>query len=304
MIRVARLSIGLPVYNGEQYIAQSLEALLAQTYENFELIISDNASTDATESICRRYAATDKRIRYVRQPRNIGSSPNHNFVLEQARGELFKWASHDDLYGHDLLLRCVQALDENPDVALSHAGTATVDEVGKVLHRFDYRHATNSPHAPERFHSLLFGVGGDDFYGVVRTDVLRRIRPIDSYHHAEHTLVASIALHGRFFQVPEFLYFRRDHPERAERANPTKRTRCANMDPRRANPWRNPLVRLLAEYAWGFARAVHEAPLQPAERRECYRHLCRWLASRAPHGLSSSSLLPPIAATTDVARST
>ncbi len=81
-----RLSIGLPVYNGEEYLTESLEALLGQTYEDFELIISDNDSTDGTADICRRYAKQDSRIRYFRQPRNIGCNPNHNFVIKQAPG--------------------------------------------------------------------------------------------------------------------------------------------------------------------------------------------------------------------------
>ena len=90
MNAVPRVSIGLPVYNGENFLAESIESLLGQSYEDFELIISDNASTDGTADICRRYAKQDSRIRYIRQPHNIGSAPNHNFVIEQARGELFK----------------------------------------------------------------------------------------------------------------------------------------------------------------------------------------------------------------------
>ena len=101
MNAVPRLTVGLPVYNGEKYLAESLDALLGQSYGDFELIISDNASTDATEAICREYAAKDPRITYLRQPANIGATPNHNFVFEQSHTELFKWASYDDLYGRD-----------------------------------------------------------------------------------------------------------------------------------------------------------------------------------------------------------
>ncbi len=97
-----RLSIGLPVYNGETYLIESLDSLFSQSYEDFELIISDNASTDGTADICRRYAKQDPRIHFIRQSRNIGLAPNHNFVFQEARGELFKWASHDDLYARDL----------------------------------------------------------------------------------------------------------------------------------------------------------------------------------------------------------
>ncbi|MDF3150051.1 glycosyltransferase family 2 protein, partial [Streptomyces sp. T21Q-yed] len=255
-----RLSIGLPVYNGEEYLAESLDALLGQTYEDFELVISDNASTDGTQDICRKYAAQDSRIRYLRLTRNIGAAPNHNYVFTECRGELFKWASHDDLYARDLLRRCVQALDERPDVILAHSGQAVIDGDGQVKVPYEYGLATDSPHAPERFRSLLFEPGGDDFYGVMRADVLRRVKPHDSYHHADRTFVAEITLHGPFHQVPELLYFRRDHPTRAERANPSKRSRCVNLDPRRAGPL-HPTPRLLAEYVWGFASAIRRAPL-------------------------------------------
>ncbi len=132
MSAVPRLSIGLPVYNGENFLAESLDALLGQSYENFELIISDNASTDGTADICRRYEKQDSRIRYIRQPRNIGCAPNHNFVTRQARGELFKSASHDDLYARDLLRLCIDALDEHPDVVLAHSWSAVIDDSGAV----------------------------------------------------------------------------------------------------------------------------------------------------------------------------
>lgn len=275
-----RLSIGLPVYNGENYLAESLDALLDQSYADFELIISDNASTDRTEEICRDYEARDSRIRFFRQPVNIGAGPNHNFVFHQARGELYKWASHDDLYGRDLLLRCIEALDANPKLALAHTWQAIIGASGEVVLPVDYTLATDSPDAPERFRAMLFGVGGDDFYGVIRHDILRRTPLQQSYHHADRTIVAELALYGPFHQVPEMLYFRRDHPDRAERARPTMRSRCANLDPRRASRWRNPTVRLVGEYVWGFVSAIQRAPLSAADRRRCYAHLGRWMASR------------------------
>lgn len=279
-----RLSIGLPVYNGEEYLAEALDALLGQTYTDFELIISDNASTDGTEAICRDYLARDSRIRYLRLPSNIGAAPNHNLVFAESRGELFKWASHDDLYARDLLRRCVEALDERDDIVLAHAWNAIIDDTGAVTETFEYRMATDSPDPAERFRALLFAPGGDDFYGVIRSDVLRRVTPHDSYHHADRTFVAELALHGPFYQVPELLYFRRDHPTRAERANPTKRSRCANLDPRRADPIRHPTARLLGEYVLGFGKAIRSAPLTRAQRGRCYRALAAWFASRAVPG--------------------
>jgi glycosyltransferase involved in cell wall biosynthesis len=278
-----RLSVGLPVYNGESYLAESLEALLEQTYENFELIISDNASTDGTAGICRRYEKQDSRIRYVRQPQNIGCAPNHNYVVQQARGELFKWASHDDLYARDLLKLCVDALDQFPHVVLAHSWTAMIDGSG-AARAVEYSLATASPSAPERFRSLLFDNGGDDTGGVIRTSVLRQTPLLASYHHADRTLTAELGLHGPFYQVPDWLYFRRDHPEQAERAFKTVRAWCANLDPRRANPVRHPVIRLYAEYVGGFVAAIRRAPLSSAEKRQCYYHLARWLASRDTPG--------------------
>jgi hypothetical protein len=168
-------------------------------------------------------------------------------------------------------------------VILAHAGQAVIDADGQVKVPYEYTLATDSPRAPERFRSMLFEPGGDDFYGVMRADVLRRVKPHDSYHHADRTFVTEIGLHGPFHQVPELLYFRRDHPTRAERANPSKRSRCVNLDPRRAGPL-HPTPRLLAEYVWGFVEAIRRAPLSTADRRACYRHLAAWMTSRARPG--------------------
>jgi glycosyltransferase involved in cell wall biosynthesis len=285
MSTVPRLTIGLPVYNGEKYLAESLDSLLAQTFEDYELIISDNASTDGTADICRRYEKQDSRVRYVRQPRNIGSSPNHNFVATEGRGEMFKWAAHDDVYAPELLSRCIEALDEYPQVVLAHAWTAQIDSSGSVTRAFEYPLATGSDRAPERFRSMLFGQGGDDYYGVIRARTVRAIAPQDSYHHSDRTIVAEMSLYGPFYQVPDWLYFRRVPPVQAEagwpeQRWPSARARCANMDPRRANRLRHPGIRLYGEYVWAYVSAVQRAPLSSADRRECYRHLANWLISR------------------------
>jgi glycosyltransferase involved in cell wall biosynthesis len=294
MNQVPRLSVGLPVYNGESYLAEALEALLGQTYENFELIISDNASTDSTADICRRYEKQDSRIRYVRQPQNMGCAPNHNYVVQQARGELFKWASHDDLYARDLLKCCVDVLDELPHVVLAHPWTATIDDSGTVR-AVEYSLATASPSAPERFRCLLFANGGDDTEGVIRLSVLRQTPLLASYHHSDRTLSAELSLYGPFYQVPDWLYFRRDHADRAEKAFKSVRTWCANLDPRRADPLRHPAIRLYAEYIGGFAAAIRRAPLSSAEKRECYSYLVRWLASRNIPGRTRRVMEQPYA---------
>ena len=292
MNAVPRLTIGLPVYNGEKYVAEAIEALLGQTFEDFELIISDNASTDGTADICRRFAQQDARIRYVRQPRNIGIAPNHNFVVDEARGDLVKWASHDDLYARDMMERCVQALDEDPQIVLANPWTAMIDGSGQLTAAIEYPLNTASPSAPERFRSTLFANGGDDTGGVIRTEVMRRTGMLGSFHHADRTITTELALHGPFHQVPDWLYFRRDHPERNERTSPTVRARCTNLDPRRAN---QPAARLYGEYIWGYVAAIRHAPLTSAERRACYGHLADYLTSRVRpgHGQPMATMSAP-----------
>ncbi len=101
--RRPKVSIGLPVYNGESFLDEALSSLRGQTFKDFELIISDNASTDSTADIIARHAAVDSRIKYVRQPENIGASENFLFVLSKARAELFMWAAHDDVWEENWL---------------------------------------------------------------------------------------------------------------------------------------------------------------------------------------------------------
>ena len=128
-------------------------------------------------------------MRYVHHPQNRGSTFNHNFVMEQARGEFFKWVSDDDLYAPDLLQRCIDALDSRPEIVLAHAWTAFIDEAGTITDPIDYALKTDVPDPVERFRSVLYTDGGDDIYGVIRMSVLRQVAPFGSYHWADRTFV-------------------------------------------------------------------------------------------------------------------
>ena len=278
-MKAPRLTLGLPVFNGERFLGETLDSLLDQSFTDFVLVIADNGSTDGTEEICRRYAASDRRIRYVRHPRNIGAIPNHNFLLESATTELFKWTAADDLYGRDLLSRCIAALDEHPDVVLSHVDKATIDERGEIVQVFEYGLPTDSTDVTRRFHGLVVGDGQDDEYGVIRTAVLRDVRPRDSYHHASRPFMAELVFRGRFHQVHELAYFRREHSGRGDR-NPTIPALCANLDPRRAG---QSTARLMAEYAYGYFSAVARAPISPTEKLACYRILTSHLTTSGVH---------------------
>jgi glycosyltransferase involved in cell wall biosynthesis len=273
-----RVTIGLPVRNGGALLSEALDSLLGQTYEDFELLISDNASTDGTADLCGRYAKQDPRIRYIRQPANIGLIGNTNFVMRSGTGEFFKLAAHDDLYGRDLLKRCVEALDAHPESVAAHCWEARIDAQGTVIEAMSYPVTVDQPRAPDRFRSMLFD-GWDDYtYAVTRTKALWAMHPHGSYHLADRTFSVELSLHGPFYQVPEWLYFRREHEYHGNL--PTIRARCARLDSRRANRFRHPLVRLYGEYAWSYIAAIRQAPLSAAEKRECYGIFARWLTGR------------------------
>ena len=214
-------------------------------------------------------------------------------MINQARGELFKSASHDDLYARDLLRCCVDALDEYPCAVLAHSWSAVIDGSGTVTALVDYPVATDAPRAPDRFRSMLFDGWGDDEGGVVRMDVLRRTALHGSYHFADRTFTAELALYGPFHMVPDWQYFRRHHEGQGGKLA-TVRDRCANLDPQRADRLRHPVVRLYGEYVWGYVSAIRRAPLSTADQKECYRTLVRWARGRAVavagRGLSGTGL--------------
>jgi glycosyltransferase involved in cell wall biosynthesis len=133
MIAAPTLSIGLFVYNGEAFLRETLDSLLGQTFKDFELIISDNASTDATEDICKVYAGADTRIRYFRNETNMGAGWNIRRVFSLATGKYFKWAACDDLYEPAFLEKCINALEANSSYVLAHARTRVIDDRGAPI---------------------------------------------------------------------------------------------------------------------------------------------------------------------------
>jgi glycosyltransferase involved in cell wall biosynthesis len=206
--RAPRLTIGLPVYNAERLLPRALDSLLAQDFEDFELIISDNASTDGTRELCASYAAKDARIRVVRNDRNVGVFPNFNQVVKLARGEYFKWAAHDDWCDPRFVGRCVEVLDGNPEVVLCHTQSTQVDEEGNPLvvnfRPLDVR----APSPEERFRTVIWSPGAVyPIYGVIRTQALRRSGLFRSHSGADRVLIAELSLLGQIWQVPELLFF-------------------------------------------------------------------------------------------------
>jgi glycosyltransferase involved in cell wall biosynthesis len=208
------VSIGLPVRNGERFLAQALDTLLGQTLQDFELIISDNASTDGTADICLDYAARDARIRYVRQPSNIGGPRNWNFVALEARGRYFKWASADDFCDPRMLEKCVAVLSADPSVVLCYGRGCIVDEETGERKPFAHDVSAMDPRPSERFKTVFRSrlLTGNVLQGVIRLDVLRRTPLERLYPQGDMVLMAELALRGRFALLPEILFYRRLGP--------------------------------------------------------------------------------------------
>jgi glycosyltransferase involved in cell wall biosynthesis len=127
---VPAVSICLPVYNGENYVAAAIESMLAQTFADFELIITDNASTDRTGEICRKFADADSRVRYHRNERNVGGARNQTLAVQMARGRYVRLSAHDDKIAPTHLEECVALLEKRPDVVIAFTRTVVIDEVG------------------------------------------------------------------------------------------------------------------------------------------------------------------------------
>jgi glycosyltransferase involved in cell wall biosynthesis len=206
------ISIGLPVYNGDRYLAETIDSLLNQTYRDFDLVICDNASTDRTELICRDYAARDHRIRYFRNSANVGSANNYRRTLELSRGGYFRWANADDLFAPDSLRRCREILDNKPEVVLTYPKTILIDGTGKELSSFNDNLHLNSSRASARFNEVLNNVDlVNVIYGLIRTSALRKTGLIRSFPGGDIPLVAELSLYGQFWEIPEALFYRRMH---------------------------------------------------------------------------------------------
>ena len=204
------VSIGLPVYNGQRFLAHALDSLLAQTERDFELIISDNASSDETQAICERYAARDARIRYVRQQTNIGAPRNWNFVAQHARGTFFKWSSANDYCEPTLLERCVAAMRADPSVVLCHGRTCLVDEDIGQSEVYPDDIEVVSDRACEWFSTICAGLRLNNAQsGVMRLDALKKTRLDRPYPGGDKVLMAELALIGKFVLLPDTLLYRR-----------------------------------------------------------------------------------------------
>lgn len=270
------VSIGMPVFNGADYVDAAIESILAQSFTDFELIICDNASTDATAEICRAHAARDARIRYVRNPRNLGAGPNFDMSFHLARGTYFLWAAHDDMRAPAFLARAVAALERNPEAVLCVAGVAEIDAEGAVVRRYATGlDDTTLPDPARRFACVIHAHHQcEDFFGLYRRSALLGSGLIGSFTGSDRVVLAEAALRGPWVRLPEHLFLHRDHAARATRA-------LLLVDPAAAGRWvtQGATPRLgrmfhLVLYR-NYWRAVRRI-VPPGRRWRCYRELLRW----------------------------
>ncbi len=288
------VSICLPVYNGENYVRQAITSILEQTYEDFELIISDNASTDGTGEICLDAAARDPRVRYYRAEVNRGLAWNHNRAFDLARGRYVAWIGHDDLMDIQYICRCIEALEKDAGAVLAYADYNYIDDKGSVIKRVDLENPGSSERPSERFRGVLYEAGCHPIYGVMRTEILKQTCLHGGFAESDRTLLVEMGLRGVFKLVPECLFFsRRAHAQRTTTRFRDLRERTLIFDPAKAGKLFFPV---LLE-AMALFSAIHRAKLPLKERLRCYRVLLRWLWAERRDRLWWDDLRGPVVST-------
>ena len=286
-----KVSIGVPVYNGERYLGAALEAIARQTFSDFDVIICDNASTDGTAAIARAFVQRDERFRFHRNEENLGAARNFNRTFELATGEYFKWAAADDLIAPDYLEKTVPVLDADPDVALCYTKVLVIDDDSWVVgeHLVELQHTASSSPSQRFGEFIRHSPTCFQVFGQFRADVLARTPLIASHVGSDKTLIAEISLRGKVVYLPEPLFFSRQHGGRSVKLPREKL--AAWYDPRSGRS-RTPTWRKWRE---NFA-AVRRVPLPAGERAKSYGQAFLWAFSGrnlALLGLDIANLIAP-----------
>jgi glycosyltransferase involved in cell wall biosynthesis len=292
-----RLSIGMPVFNGEKYLKEALDSILSQTFRNFELIISDNASTDSTQQICYEYAAKDGRVHYYRNEQNIGGPKNYNRVFKLSSGEYFKWAAYDDVLAPEYLRKCVNVLDKDPSIVGCHCKTGRIDQYGNFLGYYNEgllkRIDSTKPH--ERFRDLIsLYYTTTPFHAVYRASFFAQSQRHGDYVGADRNLVAELSLMGRIYEIPECLFFWREHPDSytsifygSNRKDTLDRLRTEAVWWSKEKGTYFPHWKNCLEYF----RSVNRVQLKLSERLWCYNQILGWFMEEGRRFMAKDILL-------------
>jgi len=209
-----RVSVGMPVYNREKYVAASIEAHLNQTYGDFELILTDNCSTDRSEEICRDYASRDRRIRYYRNSSNLGAAGNYRRCFELATGEFFRWTPSDDLVSLNLLERAVDILDHDSSVFVAYPRTKLIDAQGNITGECEEGLHLMDDQPSKRWVGVQQNIRlGNLHYGLNRAEKFRKTGLMRNYNGGDFPLIAEMSLYGKFYEIQDAFFYRRMHEE-------------------------------------------------------------------------------------------
>ena len=266
------VTIGLPVYNSERYLGQSLDSLLAQTYRDFRLIINDNASTDGTPRILEEYAAKDPRVKWYRNEFNIGNPRNFNRIFELTTTPYLKWSTADDFWEPTFLERAMAVMESDPTVALCYPKTYIVDAEGGNPRPVEDRLHLVQPDPADRFIGLLTNIGlAHQHLGVIRMACLRRTHLLGVHVASDVNLLAELTLYGKFYELPDRLFYRRFH----KTSGSWKRDDPAHQ----AKHYHGIIRRDTKMTTWrchkGFLSAVARAPLSRRSKLRLWRYLLR-----------------------------
>ena len=268
-----RVSLGMPVYNGEGFIAEAIESLLAQSFTDFELLIADNASTDRTPEICREFAARDSRIRWLPSPVNRGAAWNFNRLFFESKGEYFKWSADDDICAPTFLQKCVDVLDNDPAVVLCHCHTSKIDTNGEHIDQYDLDNDLDvtSPAVHRRFRAqIMTRHSCVHVFGLIRREILARTPLIGPYVSSDRVLLAELSLYGPHRMIEEYLFFRRYHEKTSIHLDErTERSEWFDTDKKGRIAW--PAWRVVGE----LGMAVLRAPLGLKDFLQCNLEILR-----------------------------
>ncbi len=256
----------MPVYNGEKYIREALNSVLSQTFDDLEIIISDNASTDKTEDICREYADKNSHIRYYRNDNNVGAIKNFNRLFSLSNGKYFQWVSYDDKWSPNFIEDCVAALEKDNSTVLCYGKTEFINSNGdyirtlqKKCRYIDY----SEPH--KRFRDILInGTSAcpSQIFGLIRSDVLRKTSLMGEYYGSDRVLLAELSLLGKFKSLESCIYYRRLHPRQSVKLNPLEKAKWINPQGKRGVK----VEKALYEYIF----AVNKSNIEIYQKALCY----------------------------------
>lgn len=268
------LTIGMPIYNGENYLSESIESILSQSFTNFKLIISDNASTDNTEDICRRFASYDNRIQYVRNQYNLGASQNFNELVKLSNTKYFKWAAADDICAMDLFEKCINVLNNDDSVVLAFGKVRNIDSNGELSDTILFDKLINVDDESIRFGYIINRLPSCmAVFGVFRTEVLKSTSLIANHVSSDKILLAQMSLRGKLHEISDTTFFRRLHSNTSCNDFQSEYSRSVWFDTNKKGTVVFPGWRLLYEYLLGVKRSR----LNLIEKLKCNLHVLKWI---------------------------